>query len=154
MPSLLGVEANNEQGRIYGSNSLIQIIYYYLSRPSKNDILLPEPISCMKITDRPDFASRGLMLDITRDKIPKMEPIFNFVDLLSSWKIYQLQLYTKHTYVYRLHPVDAPGTMRVQQGLKNIIRFWFEMAACVFREDMAGSLIKADTRNRETMKFG
>jgi len=50
-------------------------------------------------------------------------------------------------------PVDAPGPMRVRQELKSIIRFWLEMGASGFRVDMAGSLIKGDPGNRETMKL-
>ena len=50
-------------------------------------------------------------------------------------------------------PIDAPGPMRVRQELKNIIRFWLEMGASGFRVDMAGSLVKGDPGNRETMKL-
>jgi glycosidase len=50
-------------------------------------------------------------------------------------------------------PVDAPGPKQVQQELKNIIRFWLVMGASGFRVDMAGSLVKADPGNRETIKL-
>jgi hexosaminidase len=33
-----------------------------------------------------------------------MQTILEFVDLLSSWKINQLQLYTEHTFAYQAHP--------------------------------------------------
>ena len=55
----------------------------------------------MKITDWPDYPQRGVMLDISRDKVPSMETLYQLIDLLASWKINQLQLYTEHTFAYR-----------------------------------------------------
>jgi len=103
-PSSICIEANNEQGLFYGCDTLIQIFDYFLSESSKNDCLLVGSIPCMEIADWPDFENRGVMLDISRDKVPTMETIFNLVDLLSSWKINQLQLYTEHTFAYLQHP--------------------------------------------------
>ena len=59
----------------------------------------------MEIEDSPDFLVRGVMLDISRDKVPTMATLRGLVDLLSSWKINQLQLYTEHTFAYRKHRV-------------------------------------------------
>ncbi|MDD4017196.1 MAG: family 20 glycosylhydrolase [Kiritimatiellae bacterium] len=56
-----------------------------------------------EIEDAPDFPARGVMLDISRDKVPTMETLFGLVDLLSGLKINQLQLYTEHTFAYRDH---------------------------------------------------
>ena len=58
----------------------------------------------LRVTDWPDFPNRGLMLDISRDKVPTMETLYALVDLLASWKINQLQLYTEHTFAYQNHP--------------------------------------------------
>ena len=44
------------------------------------------------------------MLDISRDKVYKMETLFELVDQLAGWKINQLQLYMEHTFAYRSHP--------------------------------------------------
>jgi hypothetical protein len=43
------------------------------------------------------------MLDISRDKVPTMKTLFDLVEMLASWKINQLQLYTEHTFAYRNH---------------------------------------------------
>lgn len=59
----------------------------------------------MRIMDWPDFPTRGVLLDISRDKVPSMETIYGLVDLLASWKINQVQLYTEHTFAYRNHPL-------------------------------------------------
>jgi hexosaminidase len=57
----------------------------------------------LRIEDWPDFPVRGVMLDISRDKVPTMVTLYALVDLLASWKINQLQLYMEHTFAYRGH---------------------------------------------------
>ncbi|OBG90382.1 hypothetical protein A9X05_12235 [Mycobacterium sp. E3298] len=47
----------------------------------------------LRIGDAPAFPVRGVMLDISRNKIPTMETLYRLVDLLSDWKINHLQLY-------------------------------------------------------------
>jgi hypothetical protein len=44
------------------------------------------------------------MLDISRDKVPTMATLYGLVELLASWKVNQLQLYTEHTFAYHQHP--------------------------------------------------
>jgi len=56
-----------------------------------------------RIEDWPDFAVRGVMLDIARDRVPTMDTLRTVVDRLASWKINQLQLYTEHTFAYAGH---------------------------------------------------
>ncbi len=58
----------------------------------------------LRIRDWPDFPNRGVMIDVSRDKVPTMETLFDLVDMLASWKINQIQLYTEHTFQYRQHP--------------------------------------------------
>ncbi|MEO6434872.1 MAG: family 20 glycosylhydrolase [Tepidisphaeraceae bacterium] len=55
------------------------------------------------IEDWPDFAVRGVMLDISRDKVPTMATLFALVDLFAELKLNQLQLYTEHTFAYAQH---------------------------------------------------
>ena len=47
----------------------------------------------MTIDDEPDFEYRGVMLDVSRGKVPKIEEIKKLIDLLSELKYNQLQLY-------------------------------------------------------------
>jgi maltose alpha-D-glucosyltransferase/alpha-amylase len=49
--------------------------------------------------------------------------------------------------------VDAPGPLQVRQEMKNIMRYWLEMGASGFRVDMAFSLVKGDTGNREMTRL-
>ncbi len=58
----------------------------------------------VRIEDGPDFAVRGIMLDISRDKVPTMQTLYELVDLFAAMKINQLQLYTEHTFAYSRHP--------------------------------------------------
>ncbi|MBS2211813.1 family 20 glycosylhydrolase [Carboxylicivirga mesophila] len=57
----------------------------------------------VSIVDEPDFERRGVMLDISRDKVPTMKTLYGIVDKLASWKINELQLYTEHTFAYKNH---------------------------------------------------
>jgi hexosaminidase len=92
-PTGLSIVAATPAGIFYGSMTLIQIL-------QQRGPDLPR----LRITDWPDFPNRGVMLDISRDKVPTMETLFNLVDMLASWKINQLQLYTEHTFAYQHHP--------------------------------------------------
>ena len=49
------------------------------------------------------FPTRGLMLDISRDKVPTMESLRGMIDVLASLKFNHLQLYTEHTFAYTGH---------------------------------------------------
>lgn len=91
--SQVTVAASDASGVFYGVCTLKQLIQQYNGT-----------IPCLQIEDWPDFPARGVMLDISRDKVPKLETILDLVDTLSSLKINQLQLYMEHTFAYRNHP--------------------------------------------------
>lgn len=55
----------------------------------------------LTISDYPDFPNRGVMMDVSRDKVPTMETLFDFIDQLASWKVNQFQLYSEHTFAYQ-----------------------------------------------------
>jgi hexosaminidase len=92
-PAGIFVVAGTSAGVFYAVQTLIQIL-------SQQGGTLP----LLRISDWPDFPHRGVMLDISRDKVPTLETLFNLVDMLASWKINQFQLYTEHTFAYRQHP--------------------------------------------------
>jgi len=58
-------------------------------------------LPCLTIRDYPDFARRGVMLDISRGRVPKAETLQHLVELLADFKINEFQLYTEHTFAYR-----------------------------------------------------
>ena len=53
--------------------------------------------------DQPDYLNRGIILDISRDKVPKRSTLFSLIDLWSDLRINKLQLYTEHTFAYSQH---------------------------------------------------
>jgi len=58
-------------------------------------------LPCLKIRDWPDFPRRGVMLDISRGRAPKLETLLDLAEKLSDFKINELQLYTEHTFAYK-----------------------------------------------------
>ncbi|MCP3959829.1 MAG: family 20 glycosylhydrolase [bacterium] len=57
----------------------------------------------LRVADRPDFPVRGVMLDISRDKVPRLETLQELIDMLAGFKINQVQLYMEHTFAYAGH---------------------------------------------------
>jgi hexosaminidase len=93
MPTQIQLTASDAAGAFYGVMTLRQLL-------RQNAGALP---AC-EIEDQPDFVTRGVMLDISRDKVPTLETLFGLVDQLAEWKINHLELYTEHTFAYRNHP--------------------------------------------------
>jgi len=84
----------DEAGLFYGAMTLKQICRQFAGKG-----FLP----CLRIEDWPDFPHRGVMLDISRDKVPTMKTLVGLVDFLAECKVNQFQLYTEHTFAYRNH---------------------------------------------------
>lgn len=89
----------DKAGLFYGVTTFIQVIDLCGQKTNKKELIFPY----LTIVDWPDYSNRGVMIDISRDKVPKMETLYDLVDLLSSWKINQVQLYTEHTFAYYGH---------------------------------------------------
>ena len=79
-------------GLYYGIRTLEQIIAQF-----------GDEIPHLRIEDHPDFRNRGVMLDISRDKVPKLETLKMIIDTLSRFKINHFELYMEHTFAYRDH---------------------------------------------------
>ena len=58
-------------------------------------------LPCLRIRDHADFTHRGLMLDISRGRVPRLETLMELAGHLADFKINELQLYTEHTFAYR-----------------------------------------------------
>jgi hypothetical protein len=58
-------------------------------------------LPCLKIRDWPDFSRRGVMLDVSRGRVPNLETLLELVEHLADFKINELQLYTEHTFAHR-----------------------------------------------------
>lgn len=86
------VRGNDPAGVFYGVQTVVQLARQYGST-------LPS----MSLSDWPDILRRGVVLDISRDKVPTMATLRRLVGLLASLKMNELQLYTEHTFAYRRH---------------------------------------------------
>ena len=88
----ISVFAKGEQGFFRANTTLKQIF--------DND-----KIPCLEIHDWPTVENRGIMLDISRSKIPTLETILKLVDLFADLKINQLQLYMEgYPFAYESYP--------------------------------------------------
>jgi hypothetical protein len=91
-PDGIVVESSTAAGVFYGACTLAQILQQR-----------GRTVPALQIRDWPDFAVRGAMLDISRDKVPQMSTLYTLIDQLAGWKLNQVQLYTEHTFAYRAH---------------------------------------------------
>lgn len=91
-PDEIRIAASDVPGFRYAAVTLAQLLHCGA-----------KAVAAMDIDDRPDIAARGVMLDISRDKVPTLATIKQLVDRLAGWKINQIQLYTEHTFAYRGH---------------------------------------------------
>ena len=64
----------------------------------------PSRVPCCDIKDRPDFATRGLLHDVTRGKVPTLATLKLLVDRLAGFKANQLQLYIEHAFTFAFDP--------------------------------------------------
>ncbi len=96
-PMNIALSAKNLNALRYGKQTLWQLLEYAKTQN--------KPLQTITITDWANFEKRGYMLDISRDKVPTMQSLYQLIDQLAQWRINELQLYTEHTFAYRNHPV-------------------------------------------------
>ena len=92
VPAHIRLSAESAAGIRHGLCTLAQLVTQYRTR-------LPG----LLIRDEPDFATRGVMLDVSRDRVPTMGQLRELIARLASWKINHLQFYTEHTFAYAGH---------------------------------------------------
>lgn len=97
-PDGVVVRAASGAGLQHGLSTLAQLVRLM---PREAALGLP----ALSIEDHPDFAVRGFMLDISRDKVPTQASLLELVDRLAQLKFNQLQLYMEHTFAYAGHEV-------------------------------------------------
>ena len=88
----VNLAAYDEAGAFYGLETLRQII-------EQTGSSLPR----MDISDYPDFPARGIMLDVSRAKVPSMRAMRYLIDIMARLKLNQLQLYIEHTFAFSAH---------------------------------------------------
>lgn len=63
----------------------------------------------LTILDHPALPVRGVLLDVSRGKVPTLETLLEVVEILAGWKINQFQLYIEHAFHWPSHPLIAKG---------------------------------------------
>jgi hypothetical protein len=87
-------EGDGEPGLRYAVETLSQLL-------SQNG----RSLAGCEIEDAPDLAKRGLLLDISRGKVPTLETLKGVVDFMVGLKLNLLMLYTEHVFRFRRHPL-------------------------------------------------
>lgn len=93
------VSEDNIQLNYQQANSLL----YALHALKQLRQAFPQRLPCLTIRDQPSYLDRGILLDISRDKVPTMSHLKGLIDLWASLRINQLQLYTEHTFAWQQH---------------------------------------------------
>lgn len=99
--ALARIEAHTEIGARYALRTLAQLVRWARSAKPMHGNACALP--CCVIEDEPSFPCRGVMLDISRDRVPTMEMLFEIIDHLAALKINHFQLYIEHTFAYTGH---------------------------------------------------
>lgn len=98
-PTVIEIAAATPQGRFYGAQTLRQLLLQF-----------GPTLPALTIEDHPDLPHRGVMLDVSRGKVPLLATLTALVERLAALKINQLQLYIEHTFAFERHPL--PGRDR------------------------------------------
>ena len=88
-PDAVELVGADEAGLFYGAATLTQLARLHGGR-------LPSGT----VHDHPDLPVRGVMVDISRDKVPTADSLKALIDRLASFKVNQVQLYSEHTFAY------------------------------------------------------
>jgi len=96
-PERVRVVASKGVGLNHGLRTLVQLV-----RTAEHDGT-KLALAGLAIEDSPAFERRGVMLDVSRDRVPRMDYLFQLVERLAEWKLNELQLYFEHAFAYRGH---------------------------------------------------
>jgi hypothetical protein len=112
-PDAVEVVAGDAAGEFYARATLVQLARLH-------DGMLPVGT----VDDWPDLVVRAVMLDISRDKVPKLSTLRALVERLAGWKVNQLQLYMEHTFAHRGHEeVWAAASPLTADDVRELDRF-------------------------------
>jgi hypothetical protein len=107
------VDAADEAGAFYARATLAQLARLH-------EGMLPVGT----VHDWPDLPVRGVMLDISRDKVPTPATLRQLIARLASWKVNQVHLYMEHTFAYRDHEeVWAAASPLTSAEVRDLDRF-------------------------------
>lgn len=88
------LRAPTVEGRFRGLATLVQWLDLHAAGA---------PIGGLRALDRPDFPTRGLLLDTSRHRVARLEVLEGWIDRLARLKVNQVHLYFEHTFAYAGH---------------------------------------------------
>jgi len=91
-PGRIDVEAQTSRGLRWGVETLRQLLGTRGRIPA------------CQIEDEPSLEMRGVMLDVSRGKVPTPATVREIIDLCARLKLNVLMLYTEHTFRFHRHP--------------------------------------------------
>ena len=92
------VHAKADAGAYYAVQTLRELVAIY-----------GKVLPVCKICDEPDFRRRGVYLDCSRGKVPKLNTLKELAVWLSRWKINEIQLYVENVFTFKKHPEIGKG---------------------------------------------
>ncbi|MBE3069703.1 MAG: beta-N-acetylhexosaminidase [Planctomycetes bacterium] len=101
-PHGVEIAASADAGAYYGVQTLRELV---AAAGTARGVAL----AACQIDDAPDFARRGVYLDCSRGKVPRLQTLLALVERLARWKINELQLYVENVFTWRRHPAIGRG---------------------------------------------
>lgn len=98
-----------QRGRIVLYSDAPPGLFYAVQTLRQLVCLQGDRLPALTIRDWPSLGARGLMLDVSRRKVPTVATLKHLVDELSHYKLNVLQLYTEHTFQFPHHPRIGAG---------------------------------------------
>lgn len=92
-PHGIRIEHADEFGPAHALRTLTQWVRVHAGAASR-------AIPGLAVEDWPDFAERGVMLDVSRDRVPQTAHLHALVERLAEWKCNRLQLYMEAAFAH------------------------------------------------------
>lgn len=89
-PEGVTVRGGSDESVLHGVTTLCQWVRRHGAR-----------LPAIEVEDKPDLARRGYYLDCSRGRVPTLDTLKRYADLLCRYKINEWQLYVEHTYLFK-----------------------------------------------------
>lgn len=97
-PTTIEIIGQGTAGLFYGVQTLRQLVRQHGMR-----------VPCCVIEDNPAFHHRGVLLDVSRGRVPRLQTLCQWADLFAYLKINEIQLYVEHVFAFSFDPSISQG---------------------------------------------
>jgi len=110
-PGGIEILASADAGAYYAVQTLREMLALHGRSLRRRNSLGNEgwTLPACRIEDRPDYARRGVYLDCSRGKRPRLATLKALVERLAQWKVNELELYVENVFTWRRHPLIGRG---------------------------------------------